>query len=66
MNYEEGYMMQKVVDWSLLNDGMTIPVSQYQPSSMTFPPCGIPRKFSSAPFKKQMQKKLLSKLTEVI
>ncbi len=27
MNYEEGYIMQKVVDWSLLNDGMTIPVS---------------------------------------
>jgi hypothetical protein len=29
MNYEKGFMMQKRVDWSLLNDGMTIPVSVY-------------------------------------
>ncbi len=27
MDYEEGYIMQKTVDWSLLNAGMTIPVS---------------------------------------
>ena len=27
MDYEDGFIMQKTVDWSLLNDGMTIPVS---------------------------------------
>jgi len=27
MDYENGFIMQKTVDWSLLNDGMTIPVS---------------------------------------
>lgn len=27
MNYDNGFLMQKTVDWSLLNDGMTIPVS---------------------------------------
>lgn len=27
MNYDNGFIMQKTVDWSLLNDGMTIPVS---------------------------------------
>ena len=27
MDYESGFIMQKTVDWSLLNDGMTIPVS---------------------------------------
>lgn len=27
MDYDRGFLMQKTVDWSLLNDGMTIPVS---------------------------------------
>ena len=27
MDYDSGFIMQKTVDWSLLNDGMTIPVS---------------------------------------
>lgn len=27
MDYDSGFLMQKTVDWSLLNDGMTIPVS---------------------------------------
>ena len=27
MDYDSGFIMQKPVDWSLLNDGMTIPVS---------------------------------------
>ena len=27
MEYDGGFIMQKTVDWSLLNDGMTIPVS---------------------------------------
>ena len=27
MDYDYGFLMQKTVDWSLLNDGMTIPVS---------------------------------------
>jgi len=27
MDYDGGFIMQKTVDWSLLNDGMTIPVS---------------------------------------
>ncbi|MBO5591519.1 MAG: hypothetical protein J5913_00950 [Prevotella sp.] len=27
MDYDGGFIMQKAVDWSLLNDGMTIPVS---------------------------------------
>ena len=27
MDYEGRFIMQKTVDWSLLNDGMTIPVS---------------------------------------
>ena len=27
MDYESRFIMQKTVDWSLLNDGMTIPVS---------------------------------------
>lgn len=27
MDYGNGFIMQKTVDWSLLNDGMTIPVS---------------------------------------
>ena len=27
MDYDIGFVMQKTVDWSLLNDGMTIPVS---------------------------------------
>ena len=26
MDYDSGFIMQKTVDWSLLNDGMTIPV----------------------------------------
>ena len=28
MGYEGRFIMQKTVDWSLLNDGMTIPVSE--------------------------------------
>ena len=28
MNYEGRFIMQKTVDWSLLNDGMTILVSE--------------------------------------
>jgi len=27
MDYDYGFILQKTVDWSLLNDGMTIPVS---------------------------------------
>ena len=27
MDYDSGFIMQKTVDWSLLNDEMTIPVS---------------------------------------
>jgi len=27
MDYDDGFILQKTVDWSLLNDGMTIPVS---------------------------------------
>ena len=27
MTYDKGFILQKTVDWSLLNDGMTIPVS---------------------------------------
>lgn len=27
MDYETGFVMQKMVDWSLLNDGMTIPTA---------------------------------------
>jgi len=27
MDFDNGFIMQKIVDWSLLNDGMTIPVS---------------------------------------
>ena len=27
MDYDNGFILQKAVDWSLLNDGMTIPVS---------------------------------------
>ena len=27
MDYDKGFILQKTVDWSLLNDGMTIPVS---------------------------------------
>ena len=27
MDYDNGFILQKMVDWSLLNDGMTIPVS---------------------------------------
>ena len=27
MDYDSGFILQKTVDWSLLNDGMTIPVS---------------------------------------
>ena len=27
MEYDGGFILQKTVDWSLLNDGMTIPVS---------------------------------------
>ena len=27
MDYDNGFILQKTVDWSLLNDGMTIPVS---------------------------------------
>ena len=27
INYDTGFLMQKTVDWSLLNAGMTIPVS---------------------------------------
>ena len=26
MDYDNGFILQKTVDWSLLNDGMTIPV----------------------------------------
>ena len=29
MDYDNGFILQKTVDWSLLNDGMTIPVSVY-------------------------------------
>ena len=28
MDYDNGFILQKTVDWSLLNDGMTIPVSE--------------------------------------
>ena len=31
MDYEGRFIMQKTVDWSLLNDGMTIPVSACAP-----------------------------------
>lgn len=27
MDYDNGFILQKTMDWSLLNDGMTIPVS---------------------------------------
>ena len=27
MDYDNGFILQKAVDWSSLNDGMTIPVS---------------------------------------
>ena len=27
MDYDNGFILQKTVDWSLLSDGMTIPVS---------------------------------------
>jgi len=27
MDYDGGFIMQKMVDWSLLNDGMTIPTA---------------------------------------
>ena len=27
MDYDNGFILQKTVDWSLLNDGMTFPVS---------------------------------------
>ena len=27
MDYDKGFILQKTVDWSLLNDGMTFPVS---------------------------------------
>ena len=27
MDYENGFILQKTVDWSLLNEGMTLPVS---------------------------------------
>ena len=27
MDYDDGFILQKTVDWSLLNDGMTIPKS---------------------------------------
>ena len=29
IDHTEGFISQKTVDWSLLNDGMTIPVSAY-------------------------------------
>lgn len=29
MEFERGFIMQKNVDWSMLNDGFTIPVSVY-------------------------------------
>ena len=31
MDYDNGFILQKTVDWSLLNDGMTIPVSACAP-----------------------------------
>ena len=27
MDYDNGFILQKTVEWSLLNDGMTFPVS---------------------------------------
>ncbi|WP_027455074.1 hypothetical protein [Xylanibacter brevis] len=33
MDYDGRFIMQKTVDWSLLNDGMTIPVSACAPIS---------------------------------
>ena len=33
MDYDNGFILQKTVDWSLLNDGMTIPVSACAPIS---------------------------------
>ena len=31
MDYDKGFILQKTMDWSLLNDGMTIPISAYAP-----------------------------------
>ena len=31
MDYDNGFILQKTVDWSLLNDGMTIPISACAP-----------------------------------
>ena len=31
MDYDNGFILQKTMDWSLLNDGMTIPISACAP-----------------------------------
>lgn len=31
MDYDNGFILQKTMDWSLLNDGMTIPISACVP-----------------------------------
>ena len=31
MDYDNGFIFQKMVDWSLPNDGMTIPISACAP-----------------------------------
>jgi hypothetical protein len=31
MDYDNGFILQKTEDWSLLNDGMTIPISACAP-----------------------------------
>ena len=31
MDYDNGFILQKTVDWSLLNDGMTTPISACAP-----------------------------------
>ena len=41
MDYDNGFILQKTVDWSLLNDGMTIPVSVcllFYPATLTTHP----------------------------
>ena len=41
MDYDNGFILQKTVDWSLLNDGMTIPVSVcslFYPTTLTTSP----------------------------
>ena len=53
MDYKGRFIMQKTVDWSLLNDGMTIPVSACALLKTLLPKEELQRVFAESSNKKK-------------